>query len=59
MDGNEDDFFLFLRLEVHKGATLTEVFGVGGEDIVGVETPVHSSLLKNRCLSVPDWNEGK
>lgn len=54
MDGNEDDFSLFLGLEVHKGAALTEVFEVGGEDIVWVETPVHSSLLRDSRLSVPD-----
>ena len=30
---------------MHKGAALTEVFEVGGEDIVWVEMPVHSLLL--------------
>lgn len=34
MDGNEDEFSLSLGPEVRKGAALTEVLGVGGEDIV-------------------------
>lgn len=34
MDGNEAEFSVFLDLEVHKGAALTEVLGVGEEDIV-------------------------
>lgn len=45
MDGNEIDF-----LEVHKGAALTEEFEVGGEDIVWVEMPMHSSLLRDNRL---------
>ena len=35
IEGNSDEFSLFLGLEVHRGAALTEVFGVGGEDIFG------------------------
>lgn len=46
IDGNEGDF-LILGLEVHKRAALTEVFGVGGEDIW-----VHSLLLRNYRINI-------
>lgn len=54
IEGNSDEFSLFLGLEVYRGAALTEVFGVGGEDIFWVATQVHSSLLRDSRLSVPD-----
>lgn len=52
MEGNEDEFSVFLDLELHKGAVLTEVLGVGEEDIFGVETLVHSLLLRNSRLII-------
>lgn len=33
MDGNENEFSVFLDLELHKGAVLTEVLEVGDKDI--------------------------
>lgn len=47
IDGSEDDAPLILGLEADKGAALTEVFGVGGEDIW-----VHSLLLRNNRLNI-------
>ena len=51
IDGNEDDV-LILGLEVHKGAALTEVFGVGGEDIW-----VHSLLLRDNRLNMQNIDD--
>ena len=52
MEGNEAEFSVFLALELHKGAVLTEVLGGGEEDILGLETLVHSSLLRDSRLII-------
>ena len=52
MDENDDDFCVFLDLELHKEAVLPEVLGVGDKDIFGVETLVHSSLLRDSRLII-------
>ena len=48
----DEDDVLILGLEVHKGAALTEVLGVGGEDI-----RVHSLLLRDNRLNIPNIDD--
>ena len=57
MAGNKDDLSLILGLETHKGAALTEVFEVGGEDIVWMVAPVHSLSLRDSRLEITNNEE--